>query len=116
MNRLTTIKTRVLAALLTVAAAVAGHTSAWAQSLSVSASTSDITVSAGPYNKGNDFYISVPFSEIVIGGGMLTTSWGDATYFGRCRDDVPRSKQQSAPYLKVVWCVLKGRLVPRKRC
>ena len=46
-----------------------------------SALTNDITVSAGPYNKGNDFYISVPFSEIVIGGGTLSTSWGDATYF-----------------------------------
>ena len=45
-----------------------------------------ITVSAGPYVKGNTFYISVPFSEIVntanYGGyKKLVTSWGDATYF-----------------------------------
>ena len=40
-----------------------------------------ITVSLGPYNKGNDFYISVPFSEIVLGRPTLNTTWGDATYF-----------------------------------
>ena len=40
-----------------------------------------ITVSPGPYNKGNDFFISVPFSEIVLGKPTLNTSWGDATYF-----------------------------------
>ena len=40
-----------------------------------------ITVSPGPYNKGNDFYISVPFSEIVLGGPTLSTSWGEATLF-----------------------------------
>ena len=45
-----------------------------------------ITVSAGPYVKGNTFYISVPFSEIVntasySGYKKLVTSWGDATYF-----------------------------------
>ena len=44
-----------------------------------------ITVSAGPYVKGNTFYISVPFSEIVntanySGYKKLVTSWGDATY------------------------------------
>ena len=39
-----------------------------------------ITVSPGPYNKGNDFYISVPFSEIVLGRPTLSTSWGEATY------------------------------------
>lgn len=42
----------------------------------------NITVSPGPYNKGNDFYISVPFSEIVLGASTtkLYTSWGEATY------------------------------------
>lgn len=42
----------------------------------------NITVSPGPYNKGNDFYISVPFSEIVLGAPTmkLYTSWGEATY------------------------------------
>ena len=40
-----------------------------------------ITVSPGPYNKGNDFYISVPFTEIVLGGPTLSTSWGEATLF-----------------------------------
>ena len=44
-----------------------------------------ITVSAGPYVKGNTLYISVPFSEIVntayySGNKKLVTSWGDATY------------------------------------
>ena len=39
-----------------------------------------ITVSPGPYNKGNDFYISVPFTEIVLGRPTLSTSWGEATY------------------------------------
>ncbi|MBQ3354080.1 MAG: InlB B-repeat-containing protein, partial [Bacteroidales bacterium] len=44
-----------------------------------------ITVSAGPYVKGNTFYISVPFSEIVntayySNNKKLVTSWGDATY------------------------------------
>ena len=40
-----------------------------------------ITVSPDPYNKGNDFYISVPFTEIVLGRPTLNTTWGDATYF-----------------------------------
>ena len=44
-----------------------------------------ITVSAGPYVKGNTFYISVPFSEIVntanySNNKKLVTSWGDAIY------------------------------------
>ena len=39
-----------------------------------------ITVSPGPYNKGNDFYINVPFTEIVLGRPTLSTSWGEATY------------------------------------
>ena len=46
-------------------------------------STNDITLSAGPYNRGNTFYISVPFSEIVkITGNprKLATTWGDAYY------------------------------------
>ena len=46
-------------------------------------STNDITLSAGPYNRGNTFYISVPFSEIVkISGNptKLSTTWGDAYY------------------------------------
>ena len=46
-------------------------------------STSYITVSTGPYVKGNTFYISVPFSEIVhISGAMkkLNTTWGDVEY------------------------------------
>ncbi|MBQ3709401.1 MAG: InlB B-repeat-containing protein [Bacteroidales bacterium] len=45
--------------------------------------TDGITVSAGPYVKGNTFYISVPFSEIVhVSGGskQLNTSWGNVTY------------------------------------
>jgi len=41
-----------------------------------------ITVSPGPYNAGNTFYVSVPFSEIVIGGPTLLTSWGDAACIG----------------------------------
>ena len=49
-------------------------------------STSDIAVSSGPYNRGCDFYISVPFSEIVntatySGYKLLETTWGEATYF-----------------------------------
>jgi hypothetical protein len=46
------------------------------------AQNDNITVSPGPYNKGNDFYISVPFSEIVLGAATtkLNTSWGEATY------------------------------------
>ena len=46
-------------------------------------STDAITVSSGPYNRGTEFYISVPFREIVTFSGStkkLTTSWGDATY------------------------------------
>ena len=46
-------------------------------------STNVITVSGGPYVKGNTFYISVPFSEIVhISGAskQLKTSWGPVTY------------------------------------
>ena len=46
-------------------------------------STDGITVSAGPYNRGNTFYISVPFSEIVTISGStkkLSTEWGDAVY------------------------------------
>ncbi|MBR1498817.1 MAG: hypothetical protein IJ615_04205 [Bacteroidaceae bacterium] len=46
------------------------------------ANNNQIIVSPGPYNKGNDFYISVPFSEIVLGRPTLSTTWGDATYFG----------------------------------
>ena len=44
------------------------------------ANNNQITVSPGPYNKGNDFYISVPFTEIVLGRPTLSTSWGEATY------------------------------------
>ena len=43
----------------------------------------DPVVSSGPYNRGNSFYISVPFKEIVTISGntrKLATSWGDATY------------------------------------
>ena len=43
----------------------------------------DPVVSSGPYNRGNGFYISIPFKEIVTISGntkKLTTSWGDATY------------------------------------
>ena len=46
-------------------------------------SIAGITVSGGPYVKGNTFYISVPFSEIVhITGNdkQLETSWGPVTY------------------------------------
>ncbi len=45
------------------------------------ANSNQIIVSPGPYNKGNDFYISVPFTEIVLGRPTLNTTWGDATYF-----------------------------------
>ena len=44
---------------------------------------SDPILLAGSYKRGSDFYISVPFSEIVTISGStkkLTTSWGDATY------------------------------------
>ena len=47
----------------------------------------DVKISAGPYNAGNQFYISVPFSEIMHvkntnGVNILTinTSWGALTY------------------------------------
>ena len=47
----------------------------------------DVKISAGPYNAGSQFYISVPFSEIVHvkntnGVNILTinTSWGALTY------------------------------------
>ena len=46
-------------------------------------STAAIAVSAGPYCKGNAFYISVPFSEIVNASGStkrLNTTWGAANY------------------------------------
>ena len=46
-------------------------------------STSAISVSGGPYNRGNTFYISIPFSEIVTISGStkkLSTEWGDAVY------------------------------------
>lgn len=43
----------------------------------------DIIVSPGPYNKGNYFYISVPFQEIVKNAAdtKLETTWGDATLY-----------------------------------
>ena len=40
-------------------------------------------VSAGPYNVGNTFYVSIPFSEIVVVEGtptLQTYRWGDLTY------------------------------------
>ena len=46
-------------------------------------SIAGITVSAGPYVKGNTFYISVPFSEIVhisSAPQSLITSWGRVYY------------------------------------
>jgi len=46
--------------------------------------TSAIAVNAGKHCNGNDFYISVPFNEIVTIEGStkkLFTSWGDAIYF-----------------------------------
>lgn len=46
--------------------------------------SSAIAVNPGNHCNGNDFYISVPFNEIVTIEGStkkLTTSWGDATYF-----------------------------------
>ena len=46
-------------------------------------STDAITVSAGSYNRGNEFYISVPFKEIVTITGVnrkLMTEWGNAFY------------------------------------
>ena len=45
-------------------------------------STSGIKVSAGPYYKGNTFYVSVPFSEIVTVSGTptLTNNWGTLSY------------------------------------
>ena len=39
-----------------------------------------ITVSPGPYNSGNEFYVSVHFSESMIENCSLNTSWGTATY------------------------------------
>ena len=45
--------------------------------------SSAIAVNPGNHCNGNDFYISVPFNEIVTIEGStkkLTTSWGDATY------------------------------------
>lgn len=42
--------------------------------------TQGITLAPGPYNTGNAFYVSVPFTEIVIGHPTLNTSWGEATY------------------------------------
>ena len=46
-------------------------------------SSSDIAVNPGKHCNGNDFYISVPFNEImtVTGTPYLTTSWGQANYF-----------------------------------
>lgn len=45
-------------------------------------STAGIKVSAGPYYKGNTFYVSVPFSEIVTVSGTVTlaNNWGTLTY------------------------------------
>ena len=44
--------------------------------------TSGIKVTAGPYYKGNTFYVSVPFSEIVTVSGTptLTNNWGTLSY------------------------------------
>ena len=44
--------------------------------------TSSIAVNAGTYVNGTDFYISVPFSEIVTvtGTPTLSTTWGTASY------------------------------------
>lgn len=50
---------------------------------------SDVKVSAGPYNAGNTFYVSVPFSEIVYANTVfyvdetptITTTWGKLTYY-----------------------------------
>ena len=46
-------------------------------------SSSAIAVNPGKHCNGNDFYISVPFNEImtVTGTPYLTTSWGQANYF-----------------------------------
>ena len=42
--------------------------------------TGNIAVSPGPYNRGNDFYISVPFNEVLVNSNIsLNTSWGTAT-------------------------------------
>ena len=49
-----------------------------------SLASNGIIVSPGPYNKGNYFYISVAFSEIVQGTAAdtkLETTWGDATRY-----------------------------------
>ncbi|MBR5640305.1 MAG: BspA family leucine-rich repeat surface protein [Muribaculaceae bacterium] len=42
----------------------------------------DAVVSAGPYNVGRTFTVSIPFNEIMIVSGTptLTTSWGTMTY------------------------------------
>ena len=44
--------------------------------------TASITVSAGPYIKGNTFYVSVPFKEIVTvtGTPTLSNNWGTLSY------------------------------------
>ena len=46
-------------------------------------STAAIGVGPGPYRKGNTFYISVPFNEIVYSSGTskrIDTTWGSAYY------------------------------------
>ena len=45
-------------------------------------SSAAISVGPGPYSKGNTFYISVPFNEIVYASGIKTikTTWGSADY------------------------------------
>jgi uncharacterized repeat protein (TIGR02543 family) len=45
-------------------------------------SSAAIRVDPGPHCKGNAFYISVPFNEIVYSSGTKTisTTWGDAVY------------------------------------
>jgi hypothetical protein len=42
----------------------------------------DVKISAGPYNAGNTFYLSVPFSEIVYVKytPTIVTTWGTLTY------------------------------------
>ena len=46
--------------------------------------TADVRLSPGPYVEGSTFYVSVPFSEIVVvptnAKPTITTNWGNLTY------------------------------------
>ncbi len=56
-----------------------------AESPTPSVKTGDVTVSRGSLEQGNEFYVSIPFNEIVNVSGSpsprLTTSWGTMYYY-----------------------------------